>query len=314
VARALFRARGLGVAQLPTGLPVRVSMKWRTRLAVLLGLLLPVPLVWLLYTARDGGVPRGASETRTAPMLSLEERRSLMTYERSCRKSEECEPPLGCFINPRAMARYCTDSRCMTDRHCPEGFVCRSMKTEDEGVLVRACALVGVRVEGETCKQMPVTRESGCASGLLCQGWCGRPCQVAEPASCPEGFLCREGPDGPSCLPTCEGRSCPEGQQCVRFAGGISRCAEIHGRNCQQTSCPGGQQCFVHSPSIRPGEVWMWCVEPCGEGGPSCAEGFICHMRYCRQSCEPGVPGSCAPHYKCDRYSDSEPWTCGPDY
>jgi hypothetical protein len=298
---------------LSKGLSVRVPMKRRARLAVLLCLLLPVPLVWLLHTAMDGGVLREPSGTRIAPMLSTEERRTLMSYERSCQKGEDCEAPLGCFINPRVMTRYCTDSRCLTDRHCPEGFVCRAMKTEDEEVLVRACALVGVRQEGEACKQMPATRESGCARGLLCQGWCGRPCRLDEPTSCPEGFFCREGPDGPSCLPTCEGRSCPEGQQCVRFDGGISKCAEIHGRDCQRIPCPGGQRCFVHSPSIRPGEVWMGCLAPCGEDAP-CAEGLICHMRYCRQPCDPGAQGTCASHYKCDRYSDSEPWTCGPDY
>jgi hypothetical protein len=287
-------------------------MGWR--LAILLGLLLPAPLAWLFHLTVAGagaGEPRRA---RAAPMLSTEERRGLMSYERGCATGDDCEPPLGCFTNPRAMARYCTDSRCLTDSHCPEGFVCRMMKTEGDGPPVRLCALVGVRKEGEACARMPPSREFGCERELLCQGRCGRPCQLDAPANCPEGFFCRDGLEGPSCLPSCEGRSCPAGQRCVRFDEGISVCAEVHGQDCQQAPCPEGQRCFVHSPVARPGEVWMGCLVPCDAEGPACPEGLLCHSRFCRRACDPGVPDTCGPHYQCARHADTEPWTCRPEH
>jgi len=33
------------------------------------------------------------------PMLSPEQRRALLSYERDCRSDADCEPPLGCFRN-----------------------------------------------------------------------------------------------------------------------------------------------------------------------------------------------------------------------
>jgi hypothetical protein len=289
-------------------------MRWRTRLVVLLGFLLPVPLVWLFHAAVTGGAPQERPEARVAPMLSTEERRSLLSYQRDCRTSEDCEPPLGCFANPRVMATYCTDSRCLTDRHCPEGFFCQTMTTKGDGPLIRACALVGLRKEGEECLRMPPTPEAGCEQGLLCKGWCGRPCRLDEPASCPEGFFCREGREGASCLPSCEGRTCPEGQRCIQFDEGVSVCAQIHGEDCQRAPCPEGQRCLVHSPVTHPGEVWMWCLISCGEEGATCPEGLICHSSFCRQPCDPSVPGTCGPYYRCARYAETQPWTCRPDH
>ncbi len=288
-------------------------MRWRTLLAVSLGLLFPVPLVWLIHTAASGENP-SAPGPRTIPMLSLEERRSLLTYERPCQKPEDCEPPLACFFNPRRRERYCTDTTCMTDSQCPEGFACRALALGREGPFLRLCALVGMRREGEACHALPETPREGCEQGLVCQGWCGRPCRLDEPASCPEGFFCEEGPRGASCLPTCDGRSCPEGQRCVRVGERTSVCARLHGEDCQQTPCPEQQRCLVDYTPQRPGEAWMRCVARCGENERPCPEGLVCHVFRCRQLCDPEVPGVCGPFHHCHRLSETEPWVCRPDY
>jgi hypothetical protein len=289
-------------------------MRWRTPLAVLLSLLLLLPLAWAIHVAMLGGL-HPASEAETAPMLSPGERQRLMTYERPCMGREDCEPPLGCFFNTRSRWTYCTDSQCMTDQQCSEDMVCRTFRTARGGPSIRHCTLVGVRKEGEPCVEMSPLREAACERGLLCQGRrCGRPCRVAAPGSCPDGFFCREGLNGPSCLPTCEGRSCPEGEDCIQLDEGMSVCAQVHGQNCQRMPCADGQECFVQNPFSHPREAWGTCLIPCGkEGTAPCPEGFVCEMSYCRKSCDPAVPDACGPHYKCYRYSEKYAWTCDPD-
>ena len=103
-------------------------MRWRTSLAVVLGLLLLLPLAWAIHTALLGGL-RPAPEAKVARCCRPESARSLMTYERPCSGRKDCEPPLACFFNPRAMWRYCTDSRCMTDQQCSEDMACRTVET-----------------------------------------------------------------------------------------------------------------------------------------------------------------------------------------
>ncbi|PTL81346.1 hypothetical protein [Vitiosangium sp. GDMCC 1.1324] len=289
-------------------------MRWRTPLIVVLNLFLVLPLAWALHIAMFGRL-RPASVSKVAPMLSAEERRSLMTYERPCGGAKECQPPLACFVNGRTMWVYCTDSKCMTDQQCTEEMACRTVKTLGNGPAIRHCTLVGGQKEGDTCFEMPPSRDTACERELLCQGSrCGRPCRLDEPASCPEGFFCQEGLNGPSCVPTCEGRACPEGQECVRLDEGVSICAQVYGQNCQRTPCPDGQKCVVENPYNHPREVWGTCLIYCDEANPaSCPEGFVCDIGACRKSCDPAVPNVCGPHYKCYRYSEKYAWTCDPD-
>jgi hypothetical protein len=290
-------------------------MRWRKFLAFLLGFLLVLPLVWAIHVAMFGGLHLTPG-AKVAPMLAPSERQGLMTYERACGGHRDCEPPLGCFFNTRSRWMYCTDSRCMTDQQCSEEMACLTQKTQGGGPPIRYCTLVGLRKEGEACAEMPPSQAYACQRGLFCQeGRCGRPCQLDSPESCPEGFFCREGLNGPSCLPTCEGRACPDGQECVRLEMGMSVCAEVHGQNCQRTPCsPGAHKCSVWDPPDHPSEVWMTCLIRCGEKNtPSCPEGFVCEMNYCRKSCDPAVPNACGPHYKCYRYSERYAWTCDPD-
>ncbi|WNG40922.1 hypothetical protein F0U61_49925 [Archangium violaceum] len=292
-------------------------MKWSTSLAAMLGLLLTLPLVWLLYIAmlkQSTGVP----VAQPVPMLSHEERRSLLTYERDCDSNSDCEPPLQCFFSTRAMSRYCTDSRCVTDMQCPKGFVCRTQTTTTQGDPLRVCALVGERKEGEVCMAHSSTRDYACAEGLLCHARCGRPCKLDDPASCPEGFFCHEGSeDGPLCQPTCEGRSCPEGQQCVVRRPSpqgrqVSLCAKVYGQDCRQNPCPEGQFCRFYESPKHAETVWMECVPICDENTPSCPEGSVCHLSQCLQACTPENPSSCEPGFACHRKTAQEPWRCEP--
>lgn len=293
--------------------------KWRTRLAILLGLLLPLPLIWLLsFAVYDHGYanPTDASYTqpmRLVPMLTPGERQGLLTYKQECRTDTDCDQPLRCFFNMLVQHSYCADSTCMTEEHCPEGFTCQTWATHNGKDQLRICSVVGVRKEGEVCLMLPREREDGCERGLLCRDRCGRPCRVEDLSTCPEGAFCEDDPSGPSCQPTCEGRTCPEGQRCVSRGGRISTCAQILGQDCQLNACPQGQVCSIHEYPEHAHTVWMDCLQSCDmQGAPTCPEGTVCHLYRCRKSCTPEDSSVCGSGFKCG-HRLGEPWTCIPD-
>lgn len=188
-----------------------------------------------------------ARRVKESPRLALEETWRLQTYSRKCWKGTDCEPPLGCLsVSAHEREGLCSDSWCRTDLQCGEGRTCQTLRTLDEGPLVRVCVEPGRRKEGEACVLARGPAESTCTRGLRCGGgWCGRPCEMGHPESCPEGSFCRDGLDGPSCLPTCEGRRCSEDQQCVPMGDGVSVCAKVLGENCRRAPCPEGRQCTL---------------------------------------------------------------------
>jgi hypothetical protein len=283
----------------------------RAVMVPLSGLILAVPLILIaIYVARDG-IQRPIEEERAiSPVLSFEERRRLPTYQRECGGDKECEPPLGCLQAPALFKFRCTDSECVTDEQCREGFTCQVLRTV-KGPLVRACIPVGVRQEGQRCVAIPADQEEACAPGLICGGdWCGRPCKKGVAESCPQGFFCTDVSPGPLCLPTCEARGCPEGQACVAFHPGTSACAVVHGVNCQQQVCLSGQECVRLDREDRPGEVWMECATRCGKDNSSCPEGTFCHRTYCHTPCDPEGSNTCKPGYYCGRFRTDEPWVC----
>ncbi len=291
-------------------------MRGRVVLGVLLGLLLPIPLVLLIGVTQAHHLKHGPRTARVSPVLDFEERLRRVTYARKCRRGSDCEAPLGCLSDVRARTRYCIDSECVTDEQCPEGQTCQSLPTLDDGPLVRYCIPLGIRQEGEDCHRPPGGKESACGPGLVCGGresWCGRPCQGEGVAGCPDGFFCADVRPQPVCLPTCEARGCPEGQQCVLYKEGVSRCAIIHGPNCQQSPCPDGRKCQVWDAARQPDKVWMSCVEPCGEGHPPCPEGRACDGWECLPACDPQVSNSCGEGYRCERRKPEHPWGCRPE-
>jgi hypothetical protein len=288
-------------------------MKWHGALALVCGLLLAVPL-WLLI----GGVSHGRPGLPTlagkeiSPVLTLDRTRSLLTFERPCRSSAECEAPLACLQDRRRVIEpRCVASECMTDMQCQTGFSCQTVHSlGPDGRWVRICTAQGTLGEGLRCSNFPRTREDACAPGFICQGWCGRACQVEEPSSCPAGSFCKESPNGASCVPTCEARGCPEGHQCVRVRDGISICARTQGDDCQRTPCRDGQRCKVGPFSADGEEVILECVTPCEEDVPSCPEGALCFYGNCRRPCAPDTPGACGPRETCLFHPVEKLWMC----
>jgi hypothetical protein len=280
-----------------------VQVKWRAYVAAAVSLLLAVPFMLAMGIALYPGPVLGPREdVKVLPVLSVEERQRLLTLERPCQRQEDCEPSLGCLQLRIGGPSLCMASECMTDLQCEEGYTCKAMRALDGGPWVRWCILEGRRKEGEPCVQGLGIRKKACERGLLCAAWCGRPCELDTPGSCPEGFYCKEGgPDGPSCLPTCEGRACPAGQQCIQLEGRTSVCAVVRGRDCQQQPCPRGQECRLHFPRLREQGLVMGmeCVQPCTDGEAPCSEGLVCVGSTCRRPCEPDVPGACGPEETC---------------
>lgn len=289
-------------------------MSWRTPAAIFLGLLLPMPLLFLVGSSLGwGGRPVPSDADDITPVLSSEQQQRLLTFGRPCHGSEDCEPPLACLQDTRRVIEpRCVASECATDVQCEEGFACRVVSSLGKGRRVRVCvADRGLRKEGQVCSPLPITREEACEKGLLCQGWCGRPCLLEEATSCPQGFYCGRGPNGPSCLPTCEGQTCAEGLSCVRFKSGPSVCTQVKGENCQQAPCSEGQQCRTRYSPQSPDVVGMECVTPCDEGAASsCPAGTSCHHGACRRGCEPDTPGACEKGQTCAFEPFGKTWVC----
>ncbi len=292
-------------------------MRWRTLMAVLIGTLLPLPLVWLLYVVLSGSSaePVRLQRLDVVPMLTPGERLGVLTYGRECRTDADCDVRLRCFFSMLTQDSTCMDSRCMTDAQCAEGFTCRTYTARNGKDLLNACTLVGERKEGEACEKLTRRRLFGCARDLLCHDRCGRPCQVDDPTSCPEGYFCRDEMEGPACQPTCAGRTCPEGQQCVSTGPDVSVCATVHGQNCQRTQCAQDQSCSLFEHPQRVGEVWITCRQRCGPGedDPRCPEGTVCHWYQCLETCAPEDPSACGPGLSCNRRED-DVWLCTGDY
>lgn len=293
-------------------------MNWRACLTLCVGVLLPLPLIVLVSSTlrywRPAPNPGGHL---LSPMLPHEERLQLTMYHRDCAVSSDCGPPLGCVLDSRKNAQYCSDSECITDAQCPDDLVCREVASYGEGPLVRFCIPIGNRLEGEECTPLSGTKDAHCAAGLLCGGkevphTCGRPCHKGDADACPAGFFCADTVPEPICRPTCEERNCPAGQQCVRFDEGVSLCAVIYGPHCQQAPCPQDRECEVSAEPALPRKVWMECVQQCGEGSPPCDAGMVCDIHSCKPSCTPQSPDPCGAGYHCIKRWRASPYACQP--
>lgn len=272
-------------------------------------LLLPLPIVFSLWGMKGSGTPIQQGERPVSPVLPLETRRALLTFERLCQRAADCESPLGCLQFPSGKS-LCVASECETDLQCPPGLTCRLIPTQGGSPLVRYCVVAGTVKEGEPCSVNPAKPEWACMRGLLCSGYCGRPCSLDDPSGCPEGFYCRDGMSGPSCHPTCEGRTCPDGERCVRYSDGDSVCGKVAGEDCQQTPCPRGQECSIGYTPGEPGRIKMKCITRCGASNPPCPQGAFCYYGACRRACEPERPDACGTREVCVFYPGIKRWLC----
>ena len=287
-------------------------MNWRRILALIVALALPAPLVWL---TRLAVAPEALPEGEVAPVLG-QDRWKHPGYDMPCRRSAECLPPLVCLQRVPAGPGRCRDSECRTDMDCEEGFYCRTVPGMGGGPLNRSCDVdKGDRQEGEPCDERLTARHHSCQRGLRCNGgWCGRRCELDEPTSCPPDFFCRQGLDGPSCVPRCEGGACPEGLECVRQAGGVSVCARAAGEDCWRTPCPEGLKCVTLFARMRQRQVTvsMECVRACAPGASACPAGSYCLEGICRRTCDEDKPESCRWDEACLRWEGEEAALCWP--
>lgn len=275
----------------------------KTWISVLFCLLLPIPLAWLAFTTLVQ-LPLGYSTMPRPvliPMLPIMDRVGTPTYQRECESDRDCDPRLRCSFDLVTLSSRCVDSRCMTDRHCPDGFSCQTRLAENDKDLLNDCILAGHRKEGEACNAANNTLESGCERGLVCRGRCGRRCGPGTPGTCPDGFFCEEHPTGSTCQPTCEGLTCPEGQRCVALWGKTSICAKVYGQDCDSVPCDPGTKCTKSQSSQSANEIWMGCVQRCDlPGADPCPEGNVCFVHGCARICSPDDAAACGEGYKCE--------------
>jgi hypothetical protein len=275
--------------------------RWRVVLGVAAVSLLILPLVGVLLLWYRAPAEQFVEGWRVAAWLPPAEARQRLTLLQPCQGDEQCDPPLVCFHDPRYQMRRCTTSGCESDRWCATyGNVCRAIPVRGRRMALRQCVFVGSRKEGERCIRDPLlaSREWACGEGLVCagSGWCGRRCAPGEEGTCSEGFFCARGdPEGPVCLPTCEGRECAEDQECVRLEGGVSACLVVLGQSCHSdVPCPDGKVCETEPFLTLVGRAQGQCVQPCGhEGDASCPGDSACVQGRCRQRCSLSGPSPC---------------------
>ena len=234
-----------------------------------------------------------SSQIRIAPILDRNQRLALTTYGMECHAAGDCEPPLVCTVG--RLGYGCYDSECLTDVDCSLGRSCQVL--HGFGSWTRSCVNHGERQAGEKCEEMAINREQACARGLICNQVCGSPCGLSQPESCPQGSVCRDGPNGPMCLPSCHEGGCPAGTECIQIKGDISTCAQVVGHNCQKTPCPAGQDCQPLFDSLLD-VVGLRCMTPCSDES-ACPTGSACVYGHCRQRCQPGDAGGCGPNEVC---------------
>jgi hypothetical protein len=257
-------------------------------LAVLLGGLgIAGAIAWWRWTAR----PRRPE----APLLTPLQAKALATFEKRCTRLADCEEPLTCVYDFWQNKHLCLASECRTDADCPTGLACRAVPSKGPDVLL--CFIEGDLDEGERCKRAPRRRATACARGLICNEYCGRPCELDDETGCPEHSVCMQGLNGPSCVPSCRNKSCPPGTECIRIEGEMSVCTRPSGTNCQKTPCPDEQSCQVDFGDL-PEAVRMWCATECRDTG-SCPTGSICFDGTCRRECSPEVKDACPDGYVC---------------
>lgn len=257
------------------------------------------PLLWWRGTSRP------VSTLAVRPMLKERQLLTMLTHKRKCRKQGDCEEPFSCVWDARVGTSRCLASECETDLQCEPGYTCTLFRPFLEAPSVRLCQIQGTQKEGDRCEYFHLNEERGCRPGLICRAsYCGRPCILEEPSTCPDGFVCFHGIDGPSCVPSCLRRPCPLERQCIRIEGEFAVCGIVLGQDCDKIPCPEGEECRREMGyRWRSEVVKMWCSRPCNEKeGRPCPAESLCFLGYCERPCDDRVPGACGPGNRCARY------------
>lgn len=273
-------------------------------------------LAVLLVLTGAGGVAvhhwwwtRSLQKTNISPMVSEHQFFRGETAGRRCQEAADCKWPFVCVYDSRVNGSRCLASECATDLQCAVGFVCRAIK--GKGGYVRFCLDVGTVPEGERCEELSTYKYESCTQGLHCnRGYCGRPCRIEAPATCPAGMACLDDVNGPSCVPSCQGTICPAGQACVRLEEGLTACSLVSGENCDRTPCPAGEECRRWRIGMQR-KVGMWCERSCSDSS-GCPPGEACFANACRRPCQ-GEGDPCRRHEVCTAYGPALRWFCSFD-
>jgi hypothetical protein len=236
----------------------------------------------------------------------------------SCRTDSDCPAGQGCVANRETRRLECMASDCEEDTHCFPGFACRAANGGDSGPVIRRCTPEGVRREGETCDSRYISRNGACREGLRCVSEiCTVSCRLDDPASCPTGYHCKEGADGPGCLPDCRQLGCPRGQQCKRINESKHQCLESVVGTCPETPCAEGELCVKR---LSRGRGVFWCARSCNPIFPdSCPAGYVCGQASrttsaCFPRCDPHDLDTCDKGWLCGTVSeDMTLWGCNLD-
>ena len=185
----------------------------------------------------------------------------------------------------------------------------KAMANDREAELHQIHCVAGLHPErkcwGERC--FPAARREACKPGLLCNFYCGQPCRLEHPSSCPAGHLCRNDINGPSCVPSCLLQGCAEGRKCIQYDRELTVCAVVTGQDCIQSPCPAGQECRQALDELGDG-ARMWCATPCRAGG--CPPGSTCFRGDCERPCDPNTPDACGVGQTCVYYPDERVAVC----
>lgn len=235
----------------------------------------------------------------------------------SCWTDSDCPRGQGCVPDWKTRRFKCVSSECEEDTHCFPGFVCRTVSTGITDTVIRRCVPEGVQQEGEACAAVTSSRRSTCREGLRCvDQMCTAPCQLDVPTSCPSGYTCTDGPDGPGCVPDCQKLGCPQGQQCKHLKGSDYTCLERVTGTCPESSCAEGERCNVN---LFRGHGTFWCARVCNPLRPdSCPSGQVCGKASgtastCYRQCDPRDLDFCGPGWMCATVSeDFSLWGCSP--
>ncbi|MFL5355539.1 hypothetical protein [Archangium sp.] len=211
----------------------------------------------------------------------------------------------------------CMASECDEDVHCFPGFICRTVSTGITDTVIRRCVPEGVQQEGEACTAVTSSRRATCREGLRCvDQTCTAPCQLDDPMSCPSGYTCTEGHDGPGCLADCQKLGCPQGQQCKRLNDSSYKCLRQVSGTCPQTPCAEGERCNMNLFGDR---ATSWCARVCNPLRPdSCPSGQVCGKASgtastCYRQCDPRDLDFCGPGWMCATVTeDFSQWGCSP--
>ncbi len=212
----------------------------------------------------------------------------------------------------RCVPSECSGPTPQGHSECGPNSTCSYVGRQEGGIY--RCSEAGDRKAGEPCGDIDYAPVGLCAVGLKCANGLCLPTRCDSNSDCPKGTACgymAGGATHKSCSTACANDAdCPAEQRCVELPWGTRRCTKFDKPTCLQDGCSTpGAYCHVHfnSPwqlaarcerscdpsagsdvcgkdafcgetdfmNALPG-VKNRCYQRCGDGKPTCPDGFFC--------------------------------------